>query len=172
MLTSATNFKGFIMNVGTGSSSGIFSAISANYMNAGTLVPLSTDRNVQQMASSCPNGLTHVSNSNKKTVHGIWTSPSSGTGSVIFEAIVVTATGNPNYVTSFVVSESNGVALSQTPSNSLVVSSSISSTPSLVVSSSSSSTPSLVASFSSTPSLAVSSSISSCLLYTSDAADE
>ena len=82
---STSVFKGFILNSG-----GILS---------------STDRNVIPM-SSCPNGLTHKNSNSKTTIAGVWTSPVQGTGSVVFQAVIVTAQGNPVYHSTAIVNES------------------------------------------------------------------
>lgn len=100
-----TCFKGFILNVGTGRINGNFATVStATNITSGTLNLDPVDTNVRRM-TSCNNGLTHNSNTNKRNVHMIWNSPQSGSGPVTFKSIIVTSRTTANYVASLMLNE-------------------------------------------------------------------
>lgn len=112
----STCFKGFVMNVGTGRINGNFATVSANAnITSGTLNLDPADTNVRRM-SSCNNGLTHTSNTNKRSVNVIWNSPSSGSGPVTFKSIIVTSRTTSNYVATLILNERPTPSPSPTPS--------------------------------------------------------
>ena len=109
-------FKGFVFNVGTGRINGNFAAVSAaTNITSGTLNLDPIDTNVRRM-TSCNNGLTHTSNTNKRNVHMIWNSPQSGSGPVTFKSIIVTSRTTANYVASLILNERPTPSPSSTPS--------------------------------------------------------
>ena len=105
VLTSTSSFKGFILNTGVGTLNSSFTNVASNSQNSGFLRLDPTDRNVRKM-TGCPNGLTHVSNTNKRQVKAIWTAPSTpGTGPITFKSIIVVSNPGNNYVSSLVLPE-------------------------------------------------------------------
>lgn len=109
-------FKGFVLNVGTGRINGNFVAVSAaTNITSGTLNLDPLDTNVRRM-TSCNNGLTHTSNTNKRNVNMIWNSPQSGSGSVTFKSIIVTSRTTANYIASLILNERPTPSASPTPS--------------------------------------------------------
>lgn len=117
-----TCFKGFVINVGTGRINGNFASVSANAnITSGTLNLDATDTNVRRM-SSCNNGLTHNSNTNKRNAHMIWISPPTGSGPVTFKSVIVTSRTTANYVASLMLNERPTPSASPMPSTSSVTS--------------------------------------------------
>ena len=105
VLTSTSSFKGFILNTGVGTLNSSFTNVASNSQNSGFLRLDPTDRNVRKM-TGCPNGLTHVSNTNKRQVKAIWTAPSTpGTGPITFKSIIVVSQNGLNYMSSLVLPE-------------------------------------------------------------------
>ena len=104
--SSTTCFRGFIMTAGIGNITGSFTSVSSASGNSMSLIKQPTDTHVRPM-TSCPNGLTHVSNSQVHSVHGIWTSPPAGTGPVTFKSVIVVSQGGLNYISQFVISETS-----------------------------------------------------------------
>jgi hypothetical protein len=113
-----TCFKGFVMNVGTGRINGNFATVSANAnITSGTLNLDPTDTNVRRMGS-CNNGLTHTSNTNKRSAHMSWISPPIGSGPVTFKSVIVTSRTTANYVASIMLNERPTPSPSMQPSYS------------------------------------------------------
>ena len=105
VLTSTSSFKGFILNTGVGALNSPFTNVASNSQNSGFLRLDPADRNVRKM-TGCPNGLTHVSNTNKRQIKAIWTAPSTpGTGPITFKSIIVVSQNGLNYMSSLVLPE-------------------------------------------------------------------
>jgi hypothetical protein len=119
-----TCFKGFVINVGAGRINGNFATVSANAnITSGTLNLDPADTNVRRM-SSCNNGLTHNSNSDKRNARMIWVSPPLGSGPVTFKSIIVTSRTTPNYIASMMLNERPSPSASPMPSRSNSISAS------------------------------------------------
>lgn len=114
----STCFRGFVMNVGTGRINGNFASVSANAnITSGSLNLVPSDTNVRRM-TSCNNGLTHTSNTNKRSVQMSWISPPSGSGTVTFKSIIVSSRTTANYVASLMLNERPTPSPSMQPSYS------------------------------------------------------
>lgn len=110
-----TCFRGFVINVGTGRINGNFAAVSASAnITSGTLNLDPVDTNVRRM-TSCNNGLTHNSNTNKRNARMIWVSPQAGSGPVTFKSVIVTSRTTANYVASMILNERPSPSASPSP---------------------------------------------------------
>ena len=131
--SATTCFRGFIMNVGLGIITGSYTSVSSLSTRAGVMHLDSTDTKVRMM-TSCYNGVTHTTNTNVHAHKAIWTSPSSGSGSATFKAVIAVSQNGNNYVSTLVVPENIGSPTASPTVNYVIIS--VSSLGSILVTSS------------------------------------